>query len=137
MDKYEQLDADDEGFIKYWDRAGQPIKLGTWARLLADYNYKSVARDPAGPFIVSTVWLGFDHGFPRNDAEPIIYETMVFVGRDQQIVDFNEVFGPWRFASEAEALVWHQAIVGKLRELTTDETKRLTPGDIRALLDKE
>jgi len=139
-DRYDQLDEDDDGSIKYYSRAGKPIKLGTWCRLLSDPNYKSIARDPAGPFIVSTIWLGFDHAWPpcEPEAPPVMFETMVFVSPDgRSIVNFAEVFGPWRFDSEVEALVWHQQIVGKLREITADETKRLTPGDVRALLDAD
>lgn len=117
----------------YFDRQGNPITPGTWSRLLADFEYRQVAADAAGQFWVSTVWLGLNHDFFMHHA-PMIFETMVFPGKQDEegIASFREVFGPWRYSSEQEARRWHQAIVGKLRELSE---KKLTAADMRALID--
>lgn len=33
---------------------------------------------------ISTVFLGLDHSFPRNDKKPLLWETMIFGGEHDQ-----------------------------------------------------
>lgn len=33
---------------------------------------------------VSTVFLGLDHSFPRDDKRPLLWETMIFGGKHHQ-----------------------------------------------------
>jgi hypothetical protein len=63
----------------YYDRAGNPITLDEWAAM-ATRKARRVALTEVGPYVVSTVWLGLDHGFGPGHA-PLIFETMVFPGQ--------------------------------------------------------
>jgi hypothetical protein len=56
---------------------GQPISREEWMRLFEDIGERQVGYDRCGPYEISTVWLGIDHGFGMT-ARPLIYETMVF-----------------------------------------------------------
>jgi hypothetical protein len=85
---------------------------------LCDATYRVVARTklPDGK-VVSTVWLGWDHGFFRK-GPPIIFETMVFP-REPKTEDDS---GAWsnldfdRYATEAEAKAGHDLMVARWRE---------------------
>jgi hypothetical protein len=94
--------------IDYYDRAGDPITQDRYLELFEDTAYRRVAETTVGPYCVSTVWLGFDHGF--GDGEPLIFETMVFhkdKGWEDQDVD--------RYPTEAEALEGHRRMVERWR----------------------
>jgi hypothetical protein len=92
-----------------YDRAGNPISFERWRLLFEDKRYQQVAADHVGEVLVSTVWLGLDHGW--LDTPPIIFETMVF-GAEQTGDDEQH-----RYSTEAEALAGHQRIVEELRIL--------------------
>lgn len=55
---------------------------------------------------VSTVWLGLDHQY--GDGPPLIFETMVFPGKD----DIGELDCE-RYSTEADALAGHAALCEK------------------------
>ena len=57
-----------------------------------------VARDEVGDVLVSTVFLGIDHGFTRQ-GPPILWETMIFGGPHDQYQD--------RYCTQEEALAGH------------------------------
>lgn len=58
---------------------------------------------------VSTVWLGLNQSW--NSERPMIFETMVFPGKDQpRSMDLET----YRYATEAEALAGHEAVVRRL-----------------------
>lgn len=104
----------------YFDRDGNPISLRRWGELheggldeLRQFDrdsYVRVGYDEVGEASVSTVWLGLDHGFcrPGPGYRPIIFETMVFGGDDDQFC--------LRYCREEEARVGHQSVVLALRE---------------------
>lgn len=120
---------------EYIGRRGELLTLEEWAAKLADIDYKRVASDEVGPLWVSTVWLGLDHGFGRA-GPPIIFETMAFPrveGRKREGSEWAELLGPWRYATEEEALRGHRAIVAKLTEVSAQPA--ITAGDVRALLE--
>jgi hypothetical protein len=48
----------------------------TWGRFMEDPRNKIVARSRGNGLIVSTVFLGVDHGW--GEEVPILWETMVF-----------------------------------------------------------
>ena len=52
-----------------------PADLHDWAVWFVT-NDQTVMRSQVGPLIVSTVFLGFDHGF--FGGEPRLFETMIF-----------------------------------------------------------
>lgn len=104
--------------IVHYDREGKPISMMEWGRLLANETYKRVAEAQVGPYWVSTVWLGIDHGF--GGGPPLIFETMVFAtGPDV------EGLGPdldcHRWSTKAEALAGHDEVVTLVRATLQEE----------------
>jgi hypothetical protein len=65
----------------FYDRQGHRLELMEWARLFEDNNYKRVALDEVGDYVVSTVWMGSDHNYWPT-GRPLIFETMVFAAGD-------------------------------------------------------
>lgn len=105
-----------------YDRQGRPISMDEWGRLLGDRRYKVVAQHQMGECMVSTVWLGFDHGWGDRPA-PIIFETLVFGGplADEMV----------RYSTEAQAFEGHAVMVARAAEaqgLTMADLKEHDPG---------
>lgn len=107
----------------HFDRRGRPMTMYQWAeRFEHDFAYRIVASTYVGPYRVSTVWLGIDHGF-GSGGRPLIFETMVFgrrpvveVGLDGRgyavhPTAFDDL--QLRWATEREALRGH-AVVRKM-----------------------
>jgi hypothetical protein len=90
----------------YYDRGGFSISQLRWTHLFQDKSYQVVRQTMIGDVMVSTVWLGLDHG--HGDGPPIIFETMVFGPKHV----FEEQY---RYATEADALAEHRKIVAQLR----------------------
>lgn len=111
--------------ILYYDRAGQPIDAERISQLLVDHEYRRVAETTVGPYWVSTIWLGVDHGFPLTGPgrprKPVIFETMVFAPDGD---------APWadidcrRYCTEDEARAGHEETVLLVRATLQD-----LPGD--------
>lgn len=73
-------------------------------------NWREVARDavptPDGEIVVSTIFLGLDHGRGRATDRPVLFQTIVWGGpEDGQVV---------RHKGLVEALDHHQQIVANL-----------------------
>lgn len=100
----------------YYGRDGEPISFAAFAALFEDPDYKVVQqdrltyRDP-DDVLVSTVWLGLDHGFGASDA-PLIFETLVFAPDDFPLQDHME-----RYFTEQEAQAGHLDILDRVRAL--------------------
>lgn len=91
---------------EWFDRDGKPLEMLEWARLFENLEYKRVARDElTNGCLVSTVWLGLNHGY---GGPPLIFETMVF--RPDDGVDGGDME---RYSTEAEARAGHDAMVKK------------------------
>lgn len=89
----------------YTDKAGNPISMKEWSKLLSDGEYKRIGATtlPDGKR-VSTVWLGLNYGF---GGTPLYFETMVFPPDSMGALDCE------RYATEAEARAGHAAMVAK------------------------
>jgi hypothetical protein len=104
----------------YYDRKGQPMELLAWAARMEDHDYKVVAQHWVRGWMVSTVWLGIDHGFGMS-AVPIIFETMIFPPGDEA------PDGVWsedycdRYPTEAAAQAGHDRALSWLREKIGDD----------------
>lgn len=61
----------------FYDYDGQPTTAERWNELLLSTR-RSVRFTTIGNYLVSTVWLGLDHGLGH---QPMIYETQVFDAR--------------------------------------------------------
>jgi len=108
--------------IKWYARDGSEITLEQADELLGDYDYKRVELTEVGPYTVSTVWLGLDHGF-RDNEPPVIFETMVFTTtawneerswddpEHEPLLDMDCV----RYCTEHEARIGHQDMVTLIR----------------------
>lgn len=68
---------------------------------------RHVAFDTFGNVDISTVFLGIDHGIPRNSERPILFETMIF--RD------GEGDECWRCATWKQAEAQHNKAVELVR----------------------
>ena len=125
-----------EGYDEDWDRVlgtygrplhydlqGRPCSLRQWATLMEKPGVRFIAKTNVGPFRVSTVWLGLDHGF-GYPGPPLIFETMVFehrrVGRRWRGVLF--LFHPdvldicERYATLLGARRGHRLVVDEVRQ---------------------
>jgi len=94
----------------YFDKAGNPITMMEWSRLLGDMAYKVICKDVFimgdEPVEVSTVWLGLNHQWmPGGPLR--IFETMIF-GGDLHLEQ-------WRYATEEEAREGHAETVKLVR----------------------
>lgn len=67
---------------------------------------------------VSTVFLGLNHGYPRGEEPPILFETMVFWGGHELDNDGE------RYATLDEAKAGHARWVSTVRDAIT---KRMEP----------
>lgn len=103
----------------YYDRQGKPIPMCAWSVLFEDREgYGRVRSTYVGPWWISTIWLGLDHGFnfkKRPDYRPMIFETMVFwhgpEGGERRYEDGE------RYSTEAEARRGHARFVREARRL--------------------
>lgn len=91
--------------LHHFDRSGEPITFQRWCLLFEDRRYQVVERTEIGNVLISTVWLGLDHGFGRSD-EPLIFETMIFGGAEAEEL--------YRYASEDEARAHHAKLVEQM-----------------------
>lgn len=90
------------------DRLDRPITYGQWTMLFASRIYRLVAyTDLDDGTHVSTIWLGFDHGYGVEGG--LFYETMVFSGD-------GDVEVCHRYQTETEAVADHDQVVADLRE---------------------
>ena len=59
-----------------------------------------VKQEHVDDIFVSTVFLGLDHAWPKDDVTPMLWETMIFGGEHDQYQD--------RYTSVEDALEGHQ-----------------------------
>jgi hypothetical protein len=116
----------------YYDRKTQVIDLDRWLALSTygdtEYgptamHYKVLRRTRVGGYMVSTVWLGIDHGFGRHRA-PVIFETMIFADEswdaDRSDPDREKMLDldMDRYSYEQEAFAGHEQMVMTVRAAT-------------------
>lgn len=90
--------------MSYYDRKGNPISFEQFI-ILWQMKERRVALTEGPGWRVSTVWLGLNHSF--GGGPPLIFETMSFEEGEEQEQE--------RYATEAEALAGHEAVVAKVR----------------------
>ena len=107
LDRYAERSNYQLDNLGYYDRDGLSISAAEWSVLHADMSYKRVAQNyvmtKKGPVLVSTVWLGMDHGY--GSGKPIIFETMIFAD-DKKLNDQM-----WRYSNEEDAIKGHHFAV--------------------------
>lgn len=98
-------------WIRYADRGGNRITREQWSGLITDNDYKRVAWEEVGPWVVSTVWLGYSNVF---DGE-YFFETMVFKAAKRGPMDWGS-YDMERYCALEEAKKGHLAMVEKWRD---------------------
>lgn len=74
-----------------------------------EYANRHARKDDVGPFWISTVFLGIDHGWDEGSA-PVVFETMAF----DWTGDSSELdFAFKRYSSWDEAVAGHEAAVAQ------------------------
>jgi hypothetical protein len=76
----------------------EPVgSLEEWARRFEAQD-RHVAQDDMGDIRVSTVFLGFNHGW--GDGPPLLFETMIFGGPND---GYQERYSTWNEAERGHA----------------------------------
>ena len=99
----------------WYDFDGNPITIEEWDRLFHDFERRQVAYTELGAVSVSTVWLGLDHRLPppiEEPGPPLIFETMIFTGNDDDELDHST----WRYPNKDAALAGHDQAVALVRD---------------------
>lgn len=108
----------------------EPLKWAAWYekadrvvqqdRLFASDDEELVeSLDPSnGPVLVSTVFLGLDHGYSEGQP-PVLWETMVF--NCPELEDYTD-----RYTSQQDAKEGHRKIVAMVREKLNARSARST-----------
>lgn len=91
----------------WYDRKGRQITIAEAAPLLTNPEYKTVAKHEESGYLVSTVWLGLNHGW--GGVPLAIFETMIFAP-DSWDGEYCE-----RYPTETAALAGHDRAVMHLR----------------------
>lgn len=90
----------------HFSRSGEQISMLEWTLLFEDVAYRVVEQTQVEQLLVSTIWLGLDHGFgTRGEDQPLQFETMVLPDFDFQA----------RYRTEAEARAGHAKAVEAVR----------------------
>ena len=84
--------------------------LAQWAAQYEDSESRRVGLDKLGPYSVSTVFLGLDHGFR---GPPLWFETMLFSEKTGKAVALNY---QTRYTTWAEAEEGHRTVVQLVAE---------------------
>lgn len=110
-DRFDEIEGDSPlwdsfDYGDHFDREGRQITLRQWCKLHDCREYVRVALDEIGPYRVSTVWLGIDHGFGGH--APIIFETMVFK-EDESDLDCR------RYSTLRAAQIGHAEMVTEVK----------------------
>lgn len=93
----------------YWVLRGHEVvpteDFMAWGKMFEDHDARRVARTEKDGWLVSTVFLGMDHGF--GDGPPLLFETMAF---DEK----GEEFDMTRCSTWAEAEQHHKTMCEKI-----------------------
>lgn len=106
----------------YYDRQGRPISMEDWSAKHGDREYLIVAQHWVRGWMVSTVWLGIDHGFGFSKV-PVIFETMIFPPGDEAPEGEGIASEQYmeRYATEEAAHAGHDRALSWLREKLGDD----------------
>lgn len=88
----------------FFDMDGQPIGPHQWEAIFYSAD-RIIAQEEIGPYFISTVWLGIDHGGGEAGV-PMIFETLIFGGEERALTDQLA-----RYATRGEALEGHRLMV--------------------------
>jgi len=121
------------GIGDWYDRQGNRISVAEWGRLHDDLDYVRLGTTEIGPYVVSTVWLGLDHGF--GGGPPVIFETMVFTrsawNDDRSVPDHEPLFDLdcVRYSTEHQALIGHEEMCLLVEATVQEEAPSEAPSE--------
>lgn len=126
----------------YYKKDGTPY-IGTRMEQMLEFamdfdnkDYQIVKQDKlANGFLVSTVWLGLDHGIYEFSKRPLIFETMVF---DES----GESIECDRYSTETEAVSGHKKWVAIYNGSCKPKDRKMVSidqviNDIKHILEEE
>lgn len=105
--------------IDHYDMDGNPIGLGTWTALFSS-EVRYLQRTEIEGHVISTVWLGLDHGH-GGDGPPLIFETMVFPQQADGSLDSTGETYTDRYSTKEHALEGHEKAIQWVRDNLIDE----------------
>ena len=82
-----------------------------WGKWMGSHE-RHVGDTHIGPFRISTVFLGLNHGYGSTD---LWFETMVFIDRGEPFEPFKDVLFCQQYCTYAEAERGHENIVEKVK----------------------
>ena len=92
------------------DHVVEACSFEDWGAMFQDTDARRVARTVLPSAIVSTVFLGMDHGW--GQGPPVLFETMVFARRPgTDTPDTMDDLACERYTTWAEAEAGHAALV--------------------------
>lgn len=116
--------------LAYYDRKGNAISVEKCCELMHDRSYKILQHTEVGKYLVSTVWLGNNHG--KDHADPIIFETMLFDAPNTvAFAGFRQDLDMERYTNERDAFEGHERMVHKAEERVRRD-KEATSGPSKA-----
>jgi hypothetical protein len=124
-------------FAKLQDRQIVPCTLSEWAMWDPEHVKRIIGRHETETHLVSTVFLGLDHGWIGLDTRPIWFETMIFDKTQRHELELGgKLTGTWtigesvyeeRYSTLEEAEQGHQAAIAWLEaELAKGRNARRT-----------
>jgi hypothetical protein len=118
-------------FARLEDRKIVSCSLTEWATWDPECAKRIIGRHQTETHLVSTVFLGLDHGWIGLDTRPIWFETMIFdktqrhqlelVGKPTGQWTFGDVIYEERYSTLEEAEQGHQAAIAWLEEEFANE----------------
>lgn len=110
----------------YYDRQGKPLPdVYEWLRLFNDPTYQTVGRTYGylkghlrKRAVVSTVWLGLDHGI--GGSRPTLFETMIFPLKKGEIDTAHPLYETY-YQTEMEASLGHVRAANSFLRVIDDE----------------
>jgi hypothetical protein len=81
-------------------------EMCAWRRSTENFNV--LRKDDVAGVVVSTIFLGIDHGF--GDGLPVLWETMVFRREADGSINYTDIDGE-RYTSHADAIAGHTSVI--------------------------
>lgn len=93
-----------------------PATILEWGEMFEDYSKKEVGLTLMRRGHISTIFLGVDQGYSFDDSPPILFETMIFIGKYD---GYQERYATWEEAEEG-----HKKAVKMIKRLKLPRKKK-------------
>jgi hypothetical protein len=129
---YYRLNADKSVSPIYGRLGDENSAVMEWAREFEKSDTRIVAHDDVDGRLVSTVFLGLDHGF--GSGPPVLFVTMVFSNETKTFKwstherEYHEELDQRRYCTWAEAVAGHAEILAETRAIVARLNAIVKPG---------